>query len=144
MSSRGPSQAGSLGQPPMSGSHVTRSNTKVQMSAPPSSKASGASPNVKKGKVGTAGEQARQVLVENICTEVGEQVMPITLFKTFKKILEIYDSNILEGLHLTLQANTILLQEGTNTQHLTNKVIEAVAARVEEKMEAAMAKASTQ
>lgn len=140
MSMRGFSQAGSSGQLPTSANHVMRSNTKVQMNSQSNSKARCESPNEKKGKAAAAGEQARQVLTESICAGIGEQVMPILLFKTFKKILEKYDSKIPEDLHLTLQAYAILLQEGANIQHLMNKAIEVVPTRVEEKMEAGMMK----
>ena len=142
MSARGTSQAGSSGQPPTTASRVTRSssNTKtLQSSTSLSGKANSDSPSAKKVKSTTAGEQARQVLTENKLIETGEQVTPIMLFKTFKRILEKYDKTIPDDLHLTLRAYAILLQEGTSSQQVTNKAIEV---RVEEKLKVAMEKVS--
>ena len=136
MSGRGTSQTGSSGQPPTTTSRVMRSSTKTSTSTLPSGK--GLSPNGKKSKPATAGEEARSVLADKKCMEADEKATPIALFKIFKKILEKYDSTIPEDLHLTLQAYAILLQEGASSQQLTNKAIEAVASRVEERMETAI------
>ena len=136
MSVKGSSQTGSSGQPPTTASRVTRSHTKPTVSVPPNAK--GLSPIAKKNKPATAGEEARQVLADKKCIDTDEKATPIALFKIFKRILERYDNAIPEDLHLTLQAYAILLQEGASSQQLTNKAIEAVASRVEERMESAI------
>ena len=70
---------------------------------------------------------------ECICPE--EPVTLGTLFKVFRRILEKYRPVIPEDLHLLLQAYTVLLQEGTGAELLTSKAINAVAGKVEERLE---------
>jgi hypothetical protein len=76
MSSRGTSQAGSSGRPPPGPTmgHVTRSNTH--------------NPNLKKGKVLTAGEQAQLMLADENCMHTEKAITPVLLSKIFKRLLE--------------------------------------------------------
>ena len=125
MSTRGTSHTGSSSQTPQPVTCVTRSNFKNPIAAPPTSKAHSQASN--KSKPATAGEQARQLLtdINGICTE--ENVTPSLLYKFFKRILDKYGKSTPEDLHLSLQAYTVLLQEHADSEHLTNKAINAVA-----------------
>jgi uncharacterized protein YukE len=86
----------------------------------------------------TAGEQARQVLTSRSCITAEEQATPCGVFKIFMRILEKYNKSMPEDLHLTLEAFAGLLQESTSSKQITKKAVNAVAIRVEEKMEATL------
>ena len=62
MSSRGPSQTGSSSQPPMLMSQITRAGSKAVASVIADHKS--LSFSIKKGRLATAGEQARQILAD--------------------------------------------------------------------------------
>ena len=134
MSTQGPSQNGSTGQPPPAVSRTTRSSTKA--SVPSTTEGKTQSLNTKKAKPATVGEQARRILADKNCAPAESQATPDDIFKIFKKILEKYNSVVLEDLYETLQAFAILLQENASREQLNRKSIEAVAQRLEDKIEA--------
>ncbi len=86
MTTRGTSQTGTSGQPPVPTGRTTRSGTRH--SAPvPSPPGNGLSPGQKKEKK-TAGEEARNILTKERCLLVDEKATPNTLYKIIERILK--------------------------------------------------------
>ena len=120
MSTRGTCQNGISGQPLLTGNRTTRSSTKTATNTLTEGKSQ--SPNTKKSKPMTAGEQARQILTNHNCIIAEEQVSPEMLFKTFSRILDKFRTTLSEDLHVTLQAYSALLQESTTSERISKDV----------------------
>ena len=135
MTTKGTSQAGTLGQPPPA-LRATRASSRQATAAPPSG--STASPG-EKGKKGekrqTAGEQSRHVLINAKCLGPDEQVAPSALFKIFDRIFHKYVEGMNSEAKLALQAFATLLQEGESQAQLSSKIADEIARRVESKLE---------
>ena len=135
MTSKGTSQAGTLGQPPTA-LRATRASSRQTTITPPNG---GIASPVDKGKKGekrqTAGEQSRQVLINAKCLGPDEQVAPSTMYKLFDRILHKYAEGLNIDARVALQAFATLLQEGENQTQLSNKIADEIARRVESKLE---------
>jgi hypothetical protein len=119
-------------------SQTTRVSTKATATA--NTERKNLSPIAKKGKPATAGEQARQVLADKICILADKQTTPDTLYKIFQSILDKFNTSLPEDVLLTLQAFAALLQESASSEQITKKAIDAVAQRIQDKVEATLEK----
>ena len=107
MTSKGTSQAGTLGQPPTA-LCATRASLRQMTVTPPNG---GIASPVDKGKIGekcqTTGKQSRQVLINVKCLGLDEQVTPSTMYKLFDRILHEYVLRHSRDIHLTWVKSSI-------------------------------------
>lgn len=102
MSTRGPSQTGSLSQPPpLPTGRITRAGTKAAATGTADRKS--LSPSIKKGRPLTAGEQTRKILSDKDLLQDDGVTTPIALYKMFQGILDRYNTSIPEDLQYTFR-----------------------------------------
>jgi hypothetical protein len=135
MTTRGPGHAGTSGQP-LIANRTTRSASKQVV--PPSPVESSGSPGEKKKKQQTAGEQARGALTAAKCLGTEEQVAPGNAYTILARILGKFREGISDEAKLALQAFAALLQAGEDHEYISNKMMDAIAKRVESKIENVM------
>ena len=111
MASKGPSQAGALGQPPTA-IHATRASLRQMTHTPPGG--NNTSPGEKAKKRLTAGEQLRGILADAKCLGSEEPIMPSTMYKILARILNKYGEVMNSDARVVLQALATLLQEVKN------------------------------
>ena len=133
MTTRGPSQSGASGQP-TAASRTTRARTRQAASSPQTDTLSSPG-DIARKRPQTAGEQARQALSDAKCLDGNEHVAPRTFYKIFNLILRKFGDGMHSETRLVLQAFATLLQEGETYEHISNKMMDAIARRVETKLE---------
>ena len=112
---------------------VTRSRSRLSSRPPPSDNNNTQGPA--KQKQLTAGEQARQILADAKCLGPEEQVLPNNSFKVLAKIIGKYKNSLGNEAMLALQALVTLLQAADNHEFISNKMMDAIAKRIENKLE---------
>ena len=132
MASKGPSQTGASGQPPTA-TCATRASSRQATHAPPGG--SNASPGEKAKKRTTAGEQSRSILADAKCLGSEEPITPSTMYKILARILSKYGEGMNSDARVALQALATLLQEVENQEQISARMMEAIARKVESKLE---------
>ena len=132
MASKGLSQAGASGQPPPA-PRATRASLRQTAHTPPSG--SGSSPGEKAKKRTTAGEQSRSILADVKCLGSEEPITLSTMYKILARILNKYGEGMNSDARVALQALAALLQEVENQEQISARMMEAIARKVESKLE---------
>ena len=132
MASKGPSQTGASGQPPTA-MRTTRASSRQAAHAPPGG--SNASPGEKAKKRPTAGEQSRSILADAKCLGSEELITPSTMYKILARILNKYGEGMNSDARVALRALATLLQEVENQEQISARMMDAIARKVESKLE---------
>ena len=132
MVSKGPSQTRASGQPPTT-LRATRASTRQAVHIP--SSGSSVSPGEKAKKRITAGEQSRSILADVKCLGSEEPITPSTMFKILARILNKYGEGMNSNARVALQALAALLQEVENQEQILARMMDAIARKVESKLE---------